>query len=289
MNTLEIVGFFDDKDSLSLSMAITEFPGGEVNICIPPGFYYNMDEFIHIEINCRISNSVGVMALLLLNNALLQESLKCLITLNLGYIPYGRQDRVCNKGEAFSSCVFSQLLNSLNVNKINTLDPHSAVSTKFIDNDMFINSQEDMIIRFPSLHKHYPKHPTRELIFVSPDKGAKQKTIDAAKALGIREVIQGHKVRDPKTGELTGFTYKGDVKGKHLLIVDDICDGGGTFIGLVKELWKGEPLQIDLYVSHGIFSKGVDILFESGISNIYTTDTVANGLQHPRLHVTKWY
>ncbi|RYF48025.1 MAG: phosphoribosyltransferase [Cytophagaceae bacterium] len=56
------------------------------------------------------------------------------------------------------------------------------------------------------------------------------------------------------------------------LIVDDICDGGGTFIGLAAELRKLNPERISLAVSHGIFSKGIDPL-TNWLDHVYTTDS----------------
>jgi ribose-phosphate pyrophosphokinase len=63
------------------------------------------------------------------------------------------------------------------------------------------------------------------------------------------------------------------LKDKHVIIVDDICDGGRTFIELAKVLKSNKVKNITLFVTHGIFSKGVDALFENGIDNIITTDT----------------
>lgn len=54
------------------------------------------------------------------------------------------------------------------------------------------------------------------------------------------------------------------------LIVDDICDGGGTFIGLAEELKRKNAGKIYLAVSHGIFSKGIDKL--DFLAHVYATD-----------------
>jgi ribose-phosphate pyrophosphokinase len=100
-------------------------------------------------------------------------------------------------------------------------------------------------------------------------------------------IIQGNKKRDPETGGLSGFDYEGDVKGKNLLIVDDIADGSGTFIGLAQKLLEGGAKEVRLYVTHGIFSKGVDFLLNNGISHIYTTDTYYRGESTENLTVFK--
>lgn len=58
------------------------------------------------------------------------------------------------------------------------------------------------------------------------------------------------------------------------LIVDDICDGGGTFVGLAKELRAAGATRVYLYVTHGIFSKRLPL---EGIDHVYTTDSFLSG------------
>jgi ribose-phosphate pyrophosphokinase len=66
------------------------------------------------------------------------------------------------------------------------------------------------------------------------------------------------------TGALSGFeVYADDLTGKEVVILDDICDGGGTFIGLTKKLREKGAAKVTLYVTHGMFTKGVKILLES--------------------------
>lgn len=57
---------------------------------------------------------------------------------------------------------------------------------------------------------------------------------------------------------------------KNILIVDDICDGGATFMLLTKDLYKRGAKSINLFVTHGIFSKGLKPLKEAGINRIFT-------------------
>jgi ribose-phosphate pyrophosphokinase len=119
-------------------------------------------------------------------------------------------------------------------------------------------------------------------VLVAPDKGATAKVAALANLLQHRW-IQGDKVRDPKTGALSGFSVDDDgksIEGCHLVVVDDICDGGGTFIGLGEELNKLKPKSMDLYVTHGIFSKGYDKLLEI-YTTIHTTDTFIRN--HPKV------
>ena len=65
----------------------------------------------------------------------------------------------------------------------------------------------------------------------------------------------------------------GAFAGRDCLIMDDICDGGGTFVLLAEYLLRHGAASVGLAVTHGIFTKGIDILFDAGISRIYTTDS----------------
>jgi ribose-phosphate pyrophosphokinase len=95
------------------------------------------------------------------------------------------------------------------------------------------------------------------------------------------------KKRDVASGKLTGFSLMaGDVRGRDLLIVDDLCDAGGTFIGSAQVLREAGAHSVSLYVTHGIFSKGVEHLFANGIDAIYTTTSyAAPTLEHPQLEL----
>jgi ribose-phosphate pyrophosphokinase len=79
------------------------------------------------------------------------------------------------------------------------------------------------------------------------------------------------KERDLRTGALTNFkTTSDNLEGKTCFIVDDICDGGGTFVGTAKMLKEKGAAKVVLIVSHGIFSKGSTI---AEVDEIYTTDS----------------
>ncbi len=260
------------------------YSGGEVSIKIPES-PFDAQEPQKIVITTKLHNSDDIMALLMLNDALLEKYPNTgNVELRIGYIPYARQDRVCAEGEAFSSRVFGTLINSCEFTKVSVIDPHSNVCVKHIDYVEVITSQLDVIKHCPILHFLLCN---KTVTLVSPDAGASSKTELIAKYYGYSRFIQAQKHRDTNTGELSGFSYDGDVKGKNLLIIDDICDGGGTFIGLAKELIKGGANSISLYVTHGIFSKGIDILLKNGISKIYTTDTFDNIPEHQQIYITK--
>ncbi len=83
------------------------------------------------------------------------------------------------------------------------------------------------------------------------------------------------------TGQILSTTCDTeDFEGRDLYIVDDICDGGGTFVLLADELRKRNCGKINLIVSHAILSKGMEAL--PNIDHVYTTDSFQD-LSHPKL------
>lgn len=224
------------------------FSGGECHVTIENiaiGDVTNVEAYLY--------NSDDVMRLLMVVDAVRQENAETNIDLIIPYFPYARQDRVCNRGEAFSAKVMVDLINGLNCHSVTVLDPHSDVIVDALHNCKVI-TQADLIkgtVR-DFIHSH-------NLALVSPDKGAARKTQAVADHYGF-DVISCSKVRDTKTGHITHSEVHGDVAGKDLIILDDICDGGRTFTELAKTLKEHGAGDLYLYVTHGIFSKGLEVL-----------------------------
>ena len=111
-----------------------------------------------------------------------------------------------------------------------------------------------------------------EVKLISPDGGALKKIYKVSEFLGGVDVVECSKSRDVKTGKLSGFkVYEDDLQGMDCLIVDDICDGGGTFVGLAQELKNKNAGKLYLAVSHGIFNKGFEVL--DCFEKIFTTNS----------------
>ncbi len=123
----------------------------------------------------------------------------------------------------------------------------------------------------------------KDVILVSPDAGANKKVLDFAKYWKFSEVVRADKVRNVLTGKIESTkVYSSHVSSKDFLILDDICDGGRTFIELAKELRKLTDGKIYLYVTHGIFSAGMDV-FDGLIDKIYVSNLM--GKNHPMIEV----
>lgn len=201
------------------------------------------------------------------------------ITLVIPFVPYARQDRIIVEGDPLSIKVFANFINSLDLDRVVMVDPHSDVTPALINNSVII-PQHEISYKAVSFLAQYGR---RLITLVAPDLGATKKVKALQELLYKRTglnfpIIQCDKVRDPETGKLTGFRIlKGHPNNHYCLIVDDICDGGGTFLGLADLLTEHNSIGQSLYATHGIFSKGTSILkqkFEYLFSsNSFPTDS----------------
>lgn len=199
-----------------------------------------------------------IMPLALLVDAIRRSIKNPTIELMLPYLPYARQDRVMNSGEALAVKVFADMLNSLKLDTVVVCDCHSDVGIALLDN---AKNDSTLDPQFFTLAKHWDA-------IVAPDAGALKKTLKYAKTLHINDFIRADKTRNVATGEITGTEVYGDVAGKSVLIIDDICDGGRTFIELAKVLKEKGASKITLHVTHGIFSKGKEV-FDGIIDEVH--------------------
>jgi ribose-phosphate pyrophosphokinase len=251
-----------------------DFPSGcEPHIKIP-AIGDNQD----IKITCRIRSGNDLMKLFLLVDALRRFGVGK-IELFIPYLPFARQDRVMVKGEPLSVKVIADLINSMKLNKVTVFDPHSEVCLALIDNVEALNNH--------SLAKQSIQlRSTDDFLIISPDAGAYKKIFKVCQHLGYDDnIVLCNKDRNVSTGEITKMTCPvKDFQGRELYIIDDICDGGGTFVMLAEGLKARNAGKINLIVSHGIFSKGIDAL--KHIDRIYTTNSFSDLQAHPKL--TQW-
>jgi ribose-phosphate pyrophosphokinase len=221
----------------------TIFPGGEVHVQLTDEQLQCTELYAGI-----IKNSNTLMKFVLTLDALCYHRAGILeeLLIHCPYLPYARQDRVCSKGQAYSLNIFLKLLDY--------------AGCHFIFND--IHNPSTIFFNYTSFENLLPIFVQKEELsqysaVIAPDKGAKERAIHQAQ--GVLPVIQAEKVRDPNTGWITDYEIDlSQVKGK-VLVIDDICDGGKTF-EILGERLKKENISADLYVTHGIFSKGKETL-----------------------------
>ena len=190
--------------------------------------------------------------------------------LNIPYFPYARQDKEISNKLTFAKKTFVRFLNSLAVDNILTYDIHSESPYDY-----------PKIINKKPVHIHKAIKDFEPTCLFFPDEGALKRYSgmfieDNSSQFNLLAKMYGTKIRNQQTGEITNYDirkHKHFLDGERVLIIDDICDGGATFIKAAEELQKLGVKDIGLCVSHGIFSKFLTPLFGAGISKIYTTDS----------------
>jgi ribose-phosphate pyrophosphokinase len=234
------------------------FKGGEVNPCLHIDIINALPYAANVTLKTYLNDPATGFELMLVVDAIRQINPEVKLFLEMGYTPYARQDRVCNPGEANGIAVFARVLNMLKFNEVRILDPHSDVAPAVINNSV-IRSLAEVI----QIVQDYNPENIKDTYLVAPDAGAQKRVKALAKELGAAGYIFATKERDLETMEITGTRFDSDTTGKKLLVVDDICDGGRTFIALAKAIREhGEPAKLELWVTHGIFSYGTEVVTE---------------------------
>jgi len=216
------------------------------------------------------------------------------IYLKLGYVIGYRSDRPFNdKQICYFKDVSAHIINSLNYVNVTILDQHSDVNSAVIDNCINIKPYEyiESAIGLIDYSESF-EIAKRELILISPDFGAFKK-VNSVAEINERKMICFTKIRN-EMGEIK-FDIVNNTKtldkNANYLIIDDICDGGRTFINILDFLIEqGIPhKQLNLYVTHGIFSNGIDV-FNNKLNKIFTTNTITDiHTKHDLLTVFDFY
>jgi ribose-phosphate pyrophosphokinase len=195
------------------------------------------------------------------------------IELTVPYFPFSRQDRVMTDGESFGLQSVVDLIKMCNFVSVTTWDIHSDVAGAMFPAGVFRNVSQDEL--WADFIRAMTKSETT--VIVSPDAGALKKIYKVAGATG-QSVVEAKKIRDVATGHIVKTEIDGTkLSGfERVVIVDDICDGGRTFIELAKVIRdSGFKGTLVLCVTHGIFSKGLDVFLED-FDEIHTMNNINN-------------
>lgn len=243
-----------------LPVNIIKFNGGEIQVNLKN---ISLDTIKNKKVCVRanIKTQDDIFALIQ-TKSILDKHKPSGVFLYLPRIPYAQSDRAMTQHECSGLKIFATILNSLNFESVHVDDPHSDVSEALINN-IIIKHQSECILPFKDIIKNTHSY------IISPDGGALKKIYKCSEALQL-PVIEASKQRDVTTGSVTRTSVNANgvnLEGTTVLIVDDILDGGRTFIELAKVLKEEYKVkQVDLYITHGIFAKGFDLPF---IDNYY--------------------
>lgn len=225
---------------------VFKFPAGEIQVKINRS---EIASFSRMHMTKRIKCSDDIIELLQMASLTKEGGFSGGVF--IPYLPFSRMDRKID-GYAYSLKVFADIINTARFSKVSTLDVHSNAAQYLINNFENIDP-----------HKYQSKfllHIGSDLrTLVIPDLGAIKRYPLLTKE--FEWVVYCKKERD-NTGNIVKTEIYGNVSGKNCIIFDDICDGGATFVEIAKELRRKGARALYLFVTHGIFSKGLDELFK---------------------------
>jgi len=235
------------------------FPSGELGLELEQDYDFRGDMHWYAEI--VTSEDLFILELI---RTIIPTDVKSVQSLRLPYLPHGRQDRNTTPRAPFSLDIITDRLQRLYFDQIILTTPHSNVSELSITHpvSVIVLDVEEWVAE--QLCDFSGNEITNQTLFVAPDAGAEKRVYAMAKHCGVPNVMTCFKKRDPATGEIKGLYVPDDFEyfGKHVVVIDDICDGGATFIHLAEALKKkgivseANDKSLSLFVTHGIFSNG---------------------------------
>lgn len=259
-----------NQETSQIKYKISKFPDGQQSVVIVSSFYSGIEEVV---IESRM-NSFKDLELIICTTQCLRELGVEKISLYIPYCLGGRSDRkFVDGGVNYIKNVLAPIINSQKYNEVTILDAHSDVLEACINK--FNGVDNTVLVKFALTNIDNKDGANGRTMIISPDAGALKKIYNVAKTFLIENVVTASKVRDIITGnilrtELPTMNLDGV---ENIVIIDDICDGGRTFIELAKEIKKQTDKPIYLIVTHGVFSGGFEKLSEV-LDGIFCTNSI---------------
>ena len=233
-----------NRGNSDISYKLNRFPDGEVMF----EFTDKLDRKESMHIICRIKSAEDLFILLQIGDILNRHGIE--FELSILYLMSMRMDRVMDFNRPYNLQIVSNLINSIKPRKVKIIEPHSDKTTLLLQNSEGIPTTG--LIPIEELN------PSTVICF--PDKGAYDRYID--KVFPHLAKCFCEKERD-SLGALVGFHLnKGliDLVGRNVLVIDDLCDGGGTFIGVGELLRKENIDKLSIFITHAIQKQGLEKL-----------------------------
>ena len=231
---------------------IIQFPDGEPHIVLK-----EVNRKDDVAVICRVANPTDLFILMQVGDILNRQGV--LFSLDIVYLMSMRMDRVISYDESFSLSVVTQVINDMFPQAVHVLEPHSHKVQDLVD-----KYWGDIETPMPEFEGY---------LYVLPDKGAKDRY-----EFPPHLTVYCSKVRDMSTGKLSGFKIENpeiieNNPDKPLVVIDDLCDGGGTFKGIAQLLGFHYPdRERTIYVTHMVNPKGITTLSEN-YKEVYFTNS----------------
>src|SRR5499433_3291864 len=189
------------------------------------------------------------------------------VTAVIPYYGYGRADKKDRPRVPISAKLVANLLTTAGADRILTIDLHAAQIQGFFDIPV------DHLYSAPVFIRYYQEAPMPNLTVVAPDTGGAERARAYAKRLDAELALCDKRRDKPNVAEVMNVV--GDVDGRNCLIVDDMCDTGGSLTKVSQALREAGAARVDACFTHAVLSgRAAQHLANSGIEQIVVTNTV---------------
>ena len=268
--------YFDSERKLALELAklanfspelITrhDFPDGELKLRLSPELPHRAlifhsldhpnDKLIELLLAAKTARLLGVQHL----------------TLIAPYLAYMRQDIAFEPGEAVSQRVVGDLIASL-FDSVVTFDPHLHRTSKL---EEAIPVKDALALSAAPLLGEIATQQRLNPILIGPDEESAQWVAQAAQSHHLEYAVARKIRRGDESVDIILPLIQ--VKGRHVVLLDDIASSGHTLARAAELLYKAGAETVDIAVTHALFNNGaIDIIIKAGVKKIWSTDCIAH-------------
>jgi ribose-phosphate pyrophosphokinase len=211
----------------------------------------------------------NLMELLIMADALRRSSADR-ITAVIPYFGYARQDRRAKARTPITAKLVANMITEAGIDRVLTLDLHATQIQGFFDipvDNLYASPVFALDI------EHHFRGRVKDLMIISPDVGGVARARELAKRINAPLAIVDK--RREKAGEVAEMTVIGNVEGKVCLIVDDMCDTGGTLCKAADTLMAAGATEVHAYTTHGVMSgPAVERVTGSVLKSLVITDSI---------------
>nr|WP_313527090.1 ribose-phosphate diphosphokinase [Anaerotignum sp.] len=248
------------------SAEVEKFSDGEISVKINETIR-GADVYIIQSTSSPVNDSL--MELLIMIDAMKRAS-AARITAVMPYYGYARQDRKARARDPISAKLVANILTTAGANRVLTMDLHCAQIQGFFDIPV------DNLVGSPLLTSYYINKYGDDLenfVAVSPDLGSVTRTRKFAEGLNIPLAIIDK--RRPKANVSEIMNIIGDVKGKKVILVDDMIDTAGTITNAANALKERGAVEVDACCTHAVLSgPAIKRIQDSAINELLVLDTI---------------
>jgi ribose-phosphate pyrophosphokinase len=221
-----------------------------------------------------------IMELLIMIDALKRSSVNSICVV-MPYYGYQRQDRKDRSRVAITAKLVANLLETAGANRVLTLDLHADQIQGFFDVPL------DNLVARPALVYAIDKYiEDKNRIVMAPDVGSIKMAREYASCWGCDLAVIDK--RRQSSSQVEVMNIIGDVRGKEVILVDDICSTAGTLVNAAEACHAAGAAHVYACVTHGVFAhNALEKVEESHISRLFVTDTVpmTSTLKHPKIQL----